>query len=155
MPQDKIKVKGHVKCVLKDKDGNVKEVQEFHNLVTELFDVLVADRFSGGADTLITHGHAGTGSGQTAADTNLDAYFDEARTAIDSLTQGAGADDNDVIVVFTLGAGVCTGQIEEIGLFSNSAQATADMKAYSDTISFLKGALDTLEITWTFTFGTS
>jgi hypothetical protein len=155
MPQDKIKVKGHVKCVLKDENGNVKEVQEFDNLVTELFDALVADRFAGGSDTLITHGHAGTGSGQTAADTNLDAHFDEARTAIDSITQGAGAADNDVVVVFTLGAGVCTGQIEEVGLFSNSAQATEDMKAYSDTISFLKGALDTLIITWCFSFGAS
>jgi hypothetical protein len=155
MPQDKIKVKGHVKCVLKDENGNVKEVQEFDNLVTELFDALVADRFAGGSDTLITHGHAGTGSGQTAADTNLDAHFDEERTAITSITQGTGAADNDVVVVFTLGAGVCTGDVKEIGLFSDSAQTTADMKAYSDTISFAKGALDTLTITWCFSFGAS
>jgi len=153
--KEKMKIKGTIHCVLYDENGNVKDVQEDHNTITELMDALVADRIAGGTDALLTHAHAGTGSGQTSADTNLDAYFAEARTAVTSSTQGAGGADNDVVVVFTLGAGVCTGTIEEIGLFSSSNQATGDMKAYSDTISFAKGALDTLVVTWTITFGAS
>jgi hypothetical protein len=125
------------------------------NTITELHDALVADRLAGGTDTLFTHCHCGTGSGQTSASTNLATHINEARTAVTSSTQGAGAADNDVVVITTFGAGVCTAAIEECGLFSAAAQATADMKCYDDIISKNKGADDTLEITWTITYGAS
>jgi hypothetical protein len=152
--KEKMKIKGTIHCVLYDENGNVKDVQEDHNTITELMDALVANRISGGSDALLTHAHAGTGSGQTSVDSNLDAYFAEARVTT-SVVQGAGGADNDVIVTFTMGPTVCTGTIEEIGLFSSSNQATGDMKAYSDTISFAKGAGDTLVVTWTLTMGSS
>jgi hypothetical protein len=146
-----MKIKGKVHCVLYDKDGNVKDVQEDHNTITELMDALVANRIAGGSSALLTHAHAGTGAGGTSASTNLVAYFAEVRTTVDTTTQVV----NDVVIVFTLGPTVCTGTIEEIGLFSSLKQATGDMKAYSDTISFAKGDGDTLVVTWTITFGAS
>lgn len=137
-------------------DGKLKwEHNTPKNTLTELYDVMVADRISGGTDTLMTHCHLGTGSGQGSASTNLATYCNEARTAVDSTTQGSGAADNDVVIVTTFPAGVCTASIEEAGMFSNSTQTTADMKAYDDTISKVKAALDSLVITWTFPMGAS
>lgn len=157
--EKKMGIKGKVEYTLLDENGHIKQQGMCMNTITELHDALVADRMAGGADTLFTHGHAGTSTGGTSASTNLVAHFDEARTAVDSSTQGAGGADNDVVVIFTLGAGVCTGTIEELGIFSAAAQATADMKAYSDNAAagyaIPKGAADSLVVTWTFTYGAS
>ena len=156
MSKDKQTMKGKVDYVCTGPDGKVKwEHHTEQNTLTELFDVLVADRISGGTDALLTHGHCGTGSGQGASDTNLAAPCEEVRTAVDSTTQGSGASDNDVVIVTIFGAGVCTASIEEAGMFSAEAYATADMKAYDDSISKTKAAADTLTMTWTFTFGAS
>lgn len=150
-------VTGTVKYIGRDKNGKINYYKEHniakgeHNTVCDLYYDLIADHMAGGTDTLITHGHCGTGSGQGATDTNLAVYCAEARTAIDSKTQGAGADLHKVTVVITFGAGVCTGSLSECGLFSNSVQTTADMKLYDDTLSYTKGASDTLEVTWTIT----
>ena len=154
--RSKLPIKGRVDYVCRGQDGEIKWTHHTpQNTITELHDAMVADRISGGADTLITHCHCGTGAGQGAADTNLAAPIAENRTAVDSTTQGAGASDNDVVYVTTFPAGVCTGAIEEAGLFSAIAVATADMKCYDDTISKVKGALDSLVITWTNTYGAS
>ena len=157
MPKDKVKgIMGCVKYEVYNKEGELvyKHKHDFpkeHNTVCDLYYDLIADRMAGGADTLITHGHCGTGNGQVATDTNLDTPCGEARTAIDSSTQGAGADLHKVTVITTFGAGVCTGNLEECGLFSDANQATADMKLYDDTLSYAKGAGDTLVVTWVIT----
>jgi len=146
---------GHVKYVGRDKNGKIEYQHEHkidlgeHNTVCDLYYDLIADRIAGGTDTLITHGHCGTGSGQGATDTNLAVYCAEARTAVDSSTQGSGGDLHKVVVIVTFGAGVCTGNLQECGLFSAEAQATADMKLYDDSLSWDKPAGGTLEITWT------
>ena len=148
---------GHVKYEARNKQGEIVYQHEHneelgeHNTVCDLYYDLIADRIAGGADTLLTHGHCGTGNGQVAADTNLDTPCGEARTAVDSSTQGAGADAHKVVVITTFGAGVCTGALEECGLFSAANQATADMKLYDDSLSYAKGAGDTLVVTWTIT----
>jgi len=152
-------IKGKLEYTLFDENGHIKQQGLCMNTITELHDALVADRLAGGSDALFTHGHAGTGTGQTSASTNLATHFDEARTAVTSSVQGSGAADNDVIVTFTLGAGVCTGTVDELGIFSSSNQATGDMKAYSDNsgagYGIPKAAGDSLVVTWTFTYGAS
>jgi hypothetical protein len=153
--KDNISIKQNVKWCLKEADGTVVERGESHNTDCKLHGVLIADHMAGGTDTLISYGHAGTGTGQDAQDTNLATYCAEARTALDSKTQGAGVDANDVVYIFTLGAGVCTATITEIGLFIAAAQATADMQVYDDSINVVKGATQILEVTWTVTYGTS
>ncbi|HUV85219.1 MAG TPA: hypothetical protein VMV86_05870, partial [Methanosarcinales archaeon] len=57
--------------------------------------------------------------------------------------------------VFTLGAGVCTATLTEVGLFIASGQATADLQLYNDSLNVVKGATQILEVTWTVTYGTS
>jgi hypothetical protein len=151
-------IKGKVEYTLLDENGHVKQQGICMNTITELHDALVADRLAGGSDVLFTHGHAGTGTGGTSASTNLVTPFGEARTAVTSSVQGAGVADNDVIVTFTLGAGVCTGTVDELGIFSSSNQATGDMKCYSDNTTgyaIPKGAGDSLVVTWTITYGAS
>jgi len=147
---------GHVKYIGRDETGKIVYQHEHdfpkeHNTVCDLYYDLIADRIAGGTDVLLTHGHCGTGSGQGATDTNLAVYCAEARTAVDSSTQGEGADLHKVVVVVTFGAGVCTGNLQECGLFSAEAQATADMKLYDDSLSWDKPAGGTLELTWTIT----
>lgn len=157
-------VKQNVKWKLYDtkvnKEGKrvkagLAEEGESHNTDCKLHGVMVAGYMAGSTPTLITHGHAGTGTGQDAQDTNLAIPCGEARTAIDSSTQGAGADANDVVYVFTLGAGVCTAQIEEVGLFTYVSYLTEDMQFYDNTISVLKGGTQILEVSWTVTYGQS
>ena len=154
---DKIKgVMGCVKYVAKNESGEIIYEHEHdfprtHNTVCDLYYDLIADHMAGGSDGVIAYGHAGTGSGQTAVSTNLATYVAEARTAIDSSTQGSAANLHKVTVIFTLGAGVCTATLTECGLFVASAQATADMMLYDDSINYVKGASDTLEITWSIT----
>ena len=156
MPITRMTIKQQVHYECFGPDGKLKWMHDTpQNTLTELMDVMVADAIAAGPDPLITHAHLGTGIGQGAADTNLSAHFNEARTVVDSTTQGAGGSDNDVVIVTTFPAGICTGAVEEAGLFSNVAQATADMKAYDDTISKVKAAADSLVLTWTLTFGAS
>lgn len=153
--KDGLNITQNIKWVLKNADGTIADKGEVHNTDCKLHGVLVADHMAGGSDTLISYGHAGTSTGQTAQDTNLDTYCAEARTAIDSKTQGTGNDANDVVYVFTLGAGICTATLTEVGLFIAAAQATADMQFYNDSINVVKGASQVLEVTWTVTYGTS
>ena len=151
------KIMGHVKYVGRDASGKIiykhehnKELGE-HNTVCDLYYDLMADLLAGGTDDIIAYGHAGTGTGGVATDTNLITHCDELRTAIDSITQGAGADAHKIVVVFTLGAGVCTAALTECGLFVAAAQATADMMLYDDSLVYTKPAGGTLEVTWTIT----
>ena len=137
-------------------DGKLKwEHDTPKNTLTELMDVMVADAISGGSDLLILYAHLGTGSGQGSSDTNLATPCEEVRTSDDSTTQGSGGSDNDIVYVFTFAPGVCTGSIEEAGLFSAEAYDTADMKAYDDSISKVKAGADSLVLTWTLSFGAS
>ena len=150
-------VVGHVKYVGKNEEGKIIYNHEHnidlgeHNTVCDLYYDMVADLMAGGSDAVIAYGHAGTGSGQAATDTNLATPCPEVRTAITSSTQGGGADAHKMTVIFTLAAGVCTATLTECGLFVASAQATADLMLYDDSINFAKAAGDTLEVTWVVT----
>ena len=155
MPNEKYTIVGRVKWTLRDEFGNIKEEGYHENTITELHDALVADRLAGCSDQLINWGHAGTGSGGGSSSTNLAAEFAESRTTLTSATQQAGGDDNDVKYTFTLGAGVCTGNIEEIGIFTSEAYDSGGCCCYNDTISLTKGASDTLTVEWTVTYGAS
>ena len=77
------------------------------------------------------------------------------RNALDSTTQGSGANDNDVIYVASWAAGDGTGAITEAGIFNSASPGTGQMLCYADFSVINKGAGDTLQITWTFTCGAS
>lgn len=147
-----VEIRGHVRYELRDSEGNVKLVGETENTITNLFDAHIADQLSDRGGAAIGYLAVGTGSGRTASSTGLATSL--ARIALASTTQGAGANDNDVIYVATFGAGVGTGTITEDGIMRLDDNAT--LMAYDDSFgSIVKGALDTLTVTWTITFGAS
>lgn len=149
--RSKMGIKGLARVRLFGPDGELKEERIIHNTVTELMDVQVADKMSAGPDAAIGYMAVGTGSGQTSASTGLATSLD--RNALDSTTQGAGGDDNDVIYVCTWAAGDGTGAITEAGVMRDDDNLK--LMLYADFLVVNKAAADTLVITWTGTFGAS
>ena len=138
-----------------DEDGNLKQEHEHQNTITTTMDLLVADTMSDGGEAEIGWMAVGTTSGgKSTASTALEAIIADSNNALDSTTQGTTTDDNDVIYVCSWAAGDGTGTIIEAGLF-NVAACTSGMCAYDESMDITKGAADTLEITWTVTFGAS
>lgn len=144
-------IKGLCCIQLLGPDGKLKDERIIHNTITELMDAHVADQMSDQGEAAIGYMNVGTGSGQGAADVGLDTELD--RNALDSTTQGAAGDDNDVIYVCTWAAGDGTGAITEAGI--QRADNNTSMMAYADFAVVNKAAGDSLVITWTITFGAS
>lgn len=144
---------GHGRAVLRDADGKIKELREFDNVFTDAGDAHVADQMaSSPGESAMSDMAIGTVSTTlTAGDTQLGGELD--RNTLTSFTQGAGADDNKVVYVGDWAAGDGTGAITEAGIF-NSHTADEGTMLCAQTFSVInKGASDTLQITWTVTFG--
>lgn len=144
-------VKSNCHLQLFGPDGELKDEWFYHNLVTELMDAHVADQMSDQGEPAIGYMSVGTGSGQATSDTGMATTLD--RNALDSITQGAGAADNDVVYVCTWAAGDGTGAITEAGLMRDDDDAS--LMTYSDFAVVNKGALDSLVATWTVQYGAS
>ena len=150
---DKVARKGTLLVQLFSADGKLKEERKIENLMTNAGEAHIADQLVSSQDeSAMSHMAIGTGttdptSTQTALVNEID------RNALTSRTQGAGADDNDVIYVGDWAAGDGTDAITEAGIFNSSAAGT--MLARSTFSVINKGASDTLKITWTVTIGSS
>lgn len=154
---EKSKFKGKLHVELKDEFGNIKQIQDIPNTLTDLFDEHVAARLSNTNSSIISFMAIGSGTGQAASDTNLANLLSiiPLSGAIGSVSQGTGASDNDIVGIGYWEAGVGTGSISEAGLFRYSGTDLGSMAAYNDVISVQKGASDQLTITWTITCGSS
>lgn len=150
-------IKGKIEIKLWGPDGELKDsriIKDYiimPNTVTTYGDKLVANRLSGASLAAPTHLAIGTGTGGGSTNNSLVTELD--RNALTSTTQGTGANDNDVIYVGNWAAGDGTGAITEAGLFN--AASGPGMMVYSSFAAVNKGASDTLQITWTVTFGAS
>jgi hypothetical protein len=142
---------GHFHGELIGSNGEVKQVVDIHNTLTELFDAHVADTLSDGGESAIGYMGVGTGTGQGSSDTGLATAL--ARVALDSTTQGTTTDDNDVIYVATFPAGTGTGALTEAGIMQADNNTT--MMAYTSFDVINKGASDSFVVTWTITCGAS
>ncbi len=147
----KVGIRGLCSVKLFGPGGELKEERLIYNTVTELMDVQVADALSDQGDGTIDYMAVGTGTGQTSASTGLATSLD--RNALDSTTQGAAGDDNDVIYVCTWAAGDGTGAITEAGVMRDDDDTK--LMLYADFLVINKAAGDSLVITWTATFGAS
>lgn len=148
--KDNIKMKGKLKIVLRDKDGNIKDKREVNNLVVDAGKDYIAQRMSGDSSSsvasVMSHMAVGTGSTSAAAgDTTLGTELD--RNALDSTT----VTDNDVVYVATYAAGDATGSLTEAGIFN--ASTGGDMLCRTVFPTVTKGASDSLSISWTVTVG--
>ena len=134
-------------------DGRCKEkVDTGWNTLTESCGKMTADAMSDRGETQLSHMSIGTTSGgKTTASNALEAEVE--RNALDSTTQGAGANDNDVVFVATFGPNepAAPAAVVEAGLFNHAA--AGDMYAYQEFAAINKGVADTLTATWTVSYG--
>jgi len=132
-------------------ERKIKAIRVEGNTVTTFGDHLVADQLSDAGLVAPSHMAIGTGTGGGANDNSLQTELD--RNALTSTTQGSGAADNDVVYVGDWAAGDGTGAITEAGIFNHASNP--GLYVYSSFTVINKGASDTLQITWTVTFGAS
>jgi len=145
-------IKGTCHIKLFGFDGELKEERVIHNTITELMDAQVADQLADvPTDGQIGFMAVGTGTGQGSGDVGLANQLDI--NALTSTTQGAGVVDNDLVYIGDWAAADGTGAITEAGIFLTSDNTSMMTVASFAVIN--KGAADTLEITWTVSFGAS
>lgn len=144
-----IALKGTARLVLRDPDGNIKQVEEVENLITTAGRNAIVSRLASSPGSAVpTHMAIGTGATAAAAgDTTLGTEID--RNAVTSNT----ASTNVLTIVGNWAAGDGTGAITEAGVLSASSSGTLFSRAVFSAIN--KAAGDTLQITWTYTLTVS
>ncbi len=144
---DTIKVKGHIKVAIIDKDGNRKVYADKDNVVVTVGKTFLTEWLTQAtqSDPFMSFIGLGTGSSAaTAADTDLE-------TPLATREQGTlSFAANSWVNVAEFGPGVNTGSVTEAGLFSEASSGTMFARQVFTLIP--KGADDTLELTWTVTF---
>lgn len=144
--QEFLRVRGDLKIELFGPDGALKETREMTNLVVTVGKGVIANRLLS-APTLNAMTHIGVGTSATApaaGDTDLTTPL--VRQALtSSIVTG-----NTIQYIATLAAGVGTGTLAEAGIFN--AAAAAQMLAHTAiTTPVVKGAGDSMTITWNVT----
>ena len=148
MINDKLKLAGEVKLVLRDKDGNIKDTREVKNLVVNAGLAFIISRMVGTSKGVMSHMALGSSSTAAAAgQTDLVSMLGS-REALDSTTI-TGTNNEKVQYVSTFEAGDATGAVVEAGIFN--ASVGGDMLCRTVFSVVNKAADDTLAITWTIT----
>ena len=141
---DNLKVKGTVVATLTRADGSV-ETHESTNMVVTTGLASITSCMVG---TQVVASHMASGTGTTAAATGQTALVAEAaRVALTSKTQVTTTVTNDSAqYLATFGAGVGTGAITEIGLFTAASAGTMIARVVFAVMN--KGVDDSLTFTW-------
>ena len=135
---------GELQVTVTDQTGAVTFEQHVKNLVVTAGKELVANRLKNNTEAAI--GYVAVGTDGTAASVGQTALVAEvARAAVTSAT----VTTNSIAYVATFPAGTGTGTLLEAGLFN--AASTGTMFSRTASINVVKGATDTLTITWTVT----
>jgi hypothetical protein len=146
--EDLIRLKGHVNIDLVDEDGAVKDSRAVDNIITTVGRAMLADLVlasTAGGATKPTH--MGVGTSGTAATVGDSTITGETRVALTSKTRAA----NVITFVGDWAAGVATGTLQEAGLWD--ASSGGNLVGRVTYTSIVKGANDTLKVTWTWTIG--
>tara|TARA_R110000803_G_scaffold60363_2_gene119559 strand:+ start:944 stop:1393 length:450 start_codon:yes stop_codon:yes gene_type:complete len=149
MINDRLKLRGDVALILKDKNGVIKESRNINNLVVTAGLTFICSRMEGvGADVM---SHMALGSSSTAAaagDTDVGSILG-AREALDSTTASA----NTIAYVSSFEAGEGTGAVVEAGIFNAVSAGTMLCRTVFPVVN--KQADDTMSVTWTITLTAS
>lgn len=149
MINEELKLRGDVALVLKDKNGNVKESREIHNLVVSSGLTFICSRMAGTSADVMSH--MALGSGTTAASsgqTDLVSILGS-REALDSTS----ASSNTITYVSSFEAGEGTGAVTEAGVFNAASSGTMLCRTVFAVVN--KAADDTMSVTWTITLTAS
>lgn len=146
--ENSIEVVGTIAMVLRDANGNVKEEKTVKNIVTNAGRAHIIDRLQGTSSAVADYIAIGTSSTSAAAsDTTLGA---EVARAQGTLSQPDAYIDR---CVYTFAAGTGTGTITEAGRLNASSSGT--LMGRQTFTGIVKGAGDSLQITYEFTYAAS
>ena len=149
MINDDLKLRGDVAIVLKDKDGNVKDSREIHNLVVSSGLTFICSRMAGTSAGVMSHMALGSGTtAASASQTDLVSILGS-REALDSTT----ASSNTITYVSSFEAGEGTGAVTEAGIFNAATSGTMLCRTVFAVVN--KQADDTMSVTWTITLTAS
>jgi len=149
MINEDLKLRGDVAIVLKDKDGNVKDSREIHNLVVSAGLEFICSRMAGTSAGVMSHMALGSDTTAAAAgQTDLLSILGS-REALDSST----ASNNTVTYVSSFEAGEGTGAVTEAGVFNAASSGTMLCRTVFAVVN--KAADDTMSVTWTITLTAS
>ena len=149
MINEDLKLRGDVAIVLKDKDGNVKDSREIHNLVVSAGLEFICSRMAGTSAGVMSHMALGSDTTAAAAgQTDLLSILGS-REALDSST----ASNNTITYVSSFEAGEGTGAVTEAGVFNAASSGTMLCHVIFPVVN--KQADDTMSVTWTITLTAS
>jgi hypothetical protein len=149
MLHEGLKLKGRVGIVLKDRDGQVKEMREIDNLVVNSGLAFITSRMADTSSAVMSHMALGSSTTAAAAgQTDLLSILGS-REALDSTSDSA----NVITYVASFEAGDATGAVTEAGIFNALTAGTMLCRTVFDVVN--KAADDTLAITWTITLTAS
>lgn len=143
MLNEKLKVTGALRVVIRDEAGAIKEEFKTENLVVTTGLNFIADRMVNNS-TAMSHMAIGS-DGTAAAAGNTTLGTELGRVALTSSTPST----NTVEYEATFGASVGTGGVEEAAIFN--ASSAGDMLCRTVFSVVNKGAADSMTITWTIT----
>jgi len=144
-PHDNLRALGKLLIERRDINGVLVEAVEVPNLITTVGKAVIANRLGASpSNAAMTHMAIGTGSTAAAAgDTTLGTEV--GRVAITSGTPST----NTIVYIATFPAGTGTATIAEAGMLN--ASSSGDLLCRSVFTAIVKGASDSLTITWTVT----
>ena len=145
---DSIKVIGSVEITHYDENMVIKDLIHINNLVVQTGKNLIASRLSGNLAQPISHMAVGSSAAITTIDTLSLGQQVGIKVVMDTL--GGTVIDNEITFATTFVAGVCTGDLREIGLF-NSAEGTGTMLSRTTFPKVSKQSADTLIVSWKIT----
>lgn len=142
--QELLKMKGELKIVLTDAEGNVKDTRDVKNLVVTVGKNYIATRIVGVASDIMSHMAIGTGTA-TPAVANTTLGTEAGRVTLAS----ASAANNQVTYTATFPAGTGTGAITEAGVFNQPSNGIMLCRTTFPVVN--KAAGDSIAITWVVT----
>lgn len=142
--EDTLKMKGELEIVVRDENGNIKEVKHAKNLVVSVGKTYIASRIVGTSSNIMSNMAIGTAtSTPTASDTQLGT--EAGRVVLASSSNLANA----ITYTATFPAGTGTGAITEAAILNAGTGGTMLCRTTFPVVN--KAAGDSIAVTWVVT----
>lgn len=172
--QDGIHLRGWVEAILRDEDGNIKQREVHHNIITQVGDQVIGERAFGGiSGSPITPlpnqqsgaklGTGSTAAAKTGAGAALVTYKTGSHRAVDTgfPTSALSGAIRRIAWSYTWAAGTATDAALAEAVIVNETTLTDATNTAANTLSRVvfgtainKGASDSLQLTWNYDIGT-
>lgn len=149
LKREGMKLRGDVVYRLYGPDGKLKDVRHVSNLIVDSGFDLICDSIGKSAGRPAATEFIAIGTGTTAAATSQTLLVTEVARQAGTYAHTAGTKVYTLVTTFAAGTG--TGAITESGMFNVITANTATMLNRQVFAVINKGALDSLQVTWTVT----